>query len=113
MLCCGFVPPTEPWEMLGLSLALRRPGAVNTSWRMNVVPIARRGCSLECSTAKTKFTGGRHLSAAAALSQATFHRSGNVFEGRRWGYAVPAFVGATFGLGLTFWLQPRGLFECA
>lgn len=101
--------------MLGLSLAMRQPGAVNTSWRMNFVPLARRGCSLECSTATTKFTGGRgrHFSAAAAISQATLHRSRTAFESRRWGYAVPAFVGATVGLGLTFWLQPRGLFECA
>jgi hypothetical protein len=58
-------------------------------------------------------TGGRQLSAAAAISQATLHRSRAAFEGRRWGYTVPVFVGATVGLGLTFWLQPRGLFECA
>ena len=115
MLCCAFghLNLGQKWQMFGLGLALRRPGAVNTSWRMNVVPIARRGCSLERSTATTKFKGGRHLSVSAALSQATLHRSRTAFEGRRWGYAVPTFVGATVGLGLTFWIQPRGLFECA
>ena len=115
MLCCGFghLNLGQKWEMFGLGLALRQPVAVNTSWRMNVVPIARWGRSLECSTATTRFITGRHLSAATALSQATLHRSRTAFEGRRWGYAVPTFVGATVGLGLTLWIQPRGLFECA
>jgi len=77
------------------------------------VPIVRRGCSPDCSTVPTRFRGGRHFSAAAPIPQATLYQSRTAFGSRRWGYAVPAFAGATVGLGLTFWLQPRGLFESA
>jgi len=56
---------------------------------------------------RTSFLGRCYYSTGYAPSEQD--RIGD----RRWGYAVPAFAGATVGLGIASWFQPRGLFESA